>query len=113
MDPDVQAYIEAIDPDHRALFDRLQRLVFEAAPDATTKISYQMPTYVVGKRRLSIGAWKHGLSLYGWREYGDDDFIARHPELKTSKGTIQITPDAAEGIPDSDFLELLQRALAA
>jgi hypothetical protein len=34
-------------------------------------LSYQMPSYKVGARRLYLGIWKHGLSLYGWR--GDAD----------------------------------------
>jgi hypothetical protein len=28
-------------------------------------LSYGMPAYRVGKRRLNIGVWKRGVSVYG------------------------------------------------
>jgi len=36
------------------LFDRLHRLVLRLHPEATLVLSYKMPTYKVGKRRLYI-----------------------------------------------------------
>jgi hypothetical protein len=55
--------------------------------------------------------WKHGLSVYGWPQGTEADFAARHPGLKTSKGTIQIRPKDAAGISDADLLELVHAAL--
>jgi hypothetical protein len=81
MDGGVQEYIDAIPAPHRALFDRLHRLVLEECPDAQLVISYKIPTYTVGGRRLFIGAWKHGLSIYGWGDGRDGGFAARHPEF--------------------------------
>jgi uncharacterized protein YdhG (YjbR/CyaY superfamily) len=111
MDKVVRDYIDAIAPEHRPLFDRLHRLVLEAHPDAAVVLSYQIPTYKVGRRRLFIGAWKHGVSIYGWQKGGDAGFTARHPELKTSKGTIQLRPDDAARIPDDQFRDLVHAAL--
>jgi uncharacterized protein YdhG (YjbR/CyaY superfamily) len=113
MDEAVQAYIDDISPDHRPLFERLHRLILAAHPDATLVISYQIPTYKVGRRRLYVGAWKHGLSIYGWQGDRDAGFSARHAELKTSKGTIRLRPADAEAIADEEFLELARAALAA
>ncbi|HYS30358.1 MAG TPA: DUF1801 domain-containing protein, partial [Candidatus Limnocylindria bacterium] len=62
MDAAVRDYIDAIAPEHRPLFDRLHRLVLEAHPDASVVLSYKIPTYKVGSRRLFLGAWKHGVS---------------------------------------------------
>jgi hypothetical protein len=45
----VQAYIDAIAPEQRPLFDRLHGLVLEMRPDAEVVISYQIPTYKVGR----------------------------------------------------------------
>jgi len=112
MDHDVREYIDAIPPEHRPLFDRIHRLVLEEHPDAAVELSYQMPTYKVGRRRLFVGAWKHGLSIYGWEQGRGDGFTARHPELKTSKGTIQLRPAAAASIPDDEFRDLIRAALA-
>ena len=82
----VQKYIDAITPEHRPLFDRLHRLILEAQPGATVVLSYQIPTYQVGGRRLYVGAWKHGVSLYGWQQGGDAGFTSRHPGLRPAGG---------------------------
>jgi len=107
----VRSYIDAIPPQHRPLFDRLHRLVLESHPGATVVLSYKMPTYKVGSRRLYMAAWKHGVSLYGWDEAANAGFIARHPELTTGKGTIQLRPDAAAGIADEELRGLVRAAL--
>jgi hypothetical protein len=39
--------------------------------------------------------------------------MARHPELKTGKGTIQLRPGDADGINDDELLELVRAALGA
>ncbi len=109
----VRDYIHAIASEHRPLFDRLHRLVLEAHPDAAVVLSYKIPTYKVGRRRLFMGAWKHGVSIYGWDQGCDAGFIARHPQLKTSKGTIQLRPKDAAGITDYEFRDLARAALDA
>jgi uncharacterized protein YdhG (YjbR/CyaY superfamily) len=111
MDDDVRDYIDAISPEHRPLFDRLHRLVLEAYPDASVVLSYKIPTYKVGRRRLFVGAWKHGVSIYGWDQGRDAGFVARHPELKTGRGTIQLRSEDAAGIPDDEFRDLVRAAL--
>ena len=111
VDDVVRDYIDAIAPEHRPLFDRLHRLVLETHSDAAVVLSYQMPTYKVGRRRLFLGVWKHGVSIYGWEQGRDAGFTARHPELKTSKGTIQLRPDDAADISDDEFRDLVSSAL--
>ena len=113
VDAAVREYIAGIAPEHRPLFDRLHRLILEVRPDATVVLSYQIPTYKAGRDRLYLGVWKHGVSIYGWGEGGDGGFTDRHPELRTGKGTIQLTPAAAEGIPDDEFRDLVRAALVA
>jgi len=110
--PAVQAYIDGIGPDHRALFGRLHGLIMRARPDAQVTLSYKMPTYKAGKRRLYVGAWKHGISVYGWPQDRGDGFTARHPELVTSKGTIRLRAQDASRITDEDLLGLARAALA-
>jgi uncharacterized protein YdhG (YjbR/CyaY superfamily) len=109
----VQEYIDAIAPEHRPVFDRLNRLILESRPGVTVVLSYQIPTYQAGRRRLHVGAWKHGVSLYGWQQGGDAGFTSRHPELRTGKGTIRLRPEDAEGIADDEFRDLARAALKA
>lgn len=111
MDEAVQSYIDGIAAEHRALFDRLHRLILAVHPDAAVVLSYKIPSYKVGKRRLYVGAWKHGLSIYGWGR--DDAFTSRHPALKTSKGTLQLRPEDAATIPDDELIDLVRAALDA
>jgi uncharacterized protein YdhG (YjbR/CyaY superfamily) len=113
MDEAVRAYIDGIDPAHRPLFDRVHRLILAAHPDAAVVLSYQMPTYKVGRRRLCVGAWQHGISIYGWQQDRDAGFTDRHPELRTSKGTIRLRPQDAAGITDDELGGLVGGALDA
>jgi hypothetical protein len=76
-------------------------------------ISYNMPVYKVGDRRLYVGGWKHGLSLYGWKQGGDAGFTSRHPELTSGKGTIRLRPEDVSGIPDNELRDLARSALDA
>jgi uncharacterized protein YdhG (YjbR/CyaY superfamily) len=111
VDEAVRGYIDAIPPGHRALFDRIHRLILAAHPGVAVVLSYQIPTYKIGNRRLYVGAWKHGVSIYGWQQDRDAGFTARHPALKTSKGTIQLRPEDAADIPDDEFRDLVRAAL--
>src|SRR4029450_6635490 len=113
MDDAMQAYIEAITPEHRPLFDRLHRLILEARPDATVVLSYARPTYKARRNRLYLGAWKHGLSIYGWQRGRDAGFTDRHPELKSGAGTIRLPPDAGRTITDDELCDLFRSVLAA
>jgi uncharacterized protein YdhG (YjbR/CyaY superfamily) len=111
MDKAVRDYIEAIPPEYRPLFDRIDRLVFDAFPAATVRLSYRIPTYRVDRHRLFVGVWKHGVSIYGWPQGGADSFIAHHPTLRTSKGTIQLGVDDAAAVTDDEFRDLVRSAL--
>jgi uncharacterized protein YdhG (YjbR/CyaY superfamily) len=111
MDDAVRDYIYAIPPEHRPLFDRLHRLVLEVHPEAAVVLSYQIPTYKVGRQRLFLGVWRHGVSIYGWQQGRDAGFTDRHPELKTGKGTIRLRPEEAAAIPDDELRDLVRAAL--
>jgi len=113
MDEEVRDYIDGIPAEHRPLFDRLHRLILEAHPEAAVVISYQIPTYTVGGRRLYLGAWRHGVSLYGWRHGSDAGFASRHPELTSGKATIRVRPEDAAAIGDDELRDLARAALDA
>ncbi len=69
----MQAHIDRIACEHRPLAGRLHRLIRTAQPDAHPGISYGMLCYPAGARRLHLGAWKHGLSIYGWPQGQETD----------------------------------------
>lgn len=107
----MQEYIDGIPTATRSMFDRLHRLIMQAHPGADVLLSYRMPTYAVGTRRLYVAAWKHGLSVYGWSAGRDGGFAARHPELESGKGTLRLTHAVWSELPDSELLELVDAAL--
>ena len=113
VDEGVQAYIDGIAAEHRPLFDRLHGLILDVHPDADVVLSYDMPTYKVGRRRLFLAAWNHGVSMYGWPQDHDAGFIARHPALKSGKSTIRLRHEDAADIPDDEFRDLVRAALQA
>jgi len=112
MDEAVLRYLDEMNSDYRPVFDRLHRLIAAVCPDAALAMSYGMPTYRIGRRRLNIGAWKHGLSLYA-APSRDGGFSARHPELAAGRGTIKLKPEDAAGIPDAEFRDLIRAVLLA
>jgi hypothetical protein len=89
MDDAVRRYREEIESEHRPVFDRLDRLIVDTWPDVEVVLSYGMPTYRIGRRRLAIAVWKHGISLYV-SPGRDAGFSTRHPELAAGKGTINV-----------------------
>ncbi|MGH2849868.1 MAG: iron chaperone [Solirubrobacteraceae bacterium] len=111
MDQEVVDYIATIPPEHRALFDRVHGLILEACPGVEVALSYKMPTYRAGTRRLHMAAWKHGVSIYGWKAQGDGGFTGRHPELRASTGTIRLRTDRAATIADEEIRELARATL--
>jgi uncharacterized protein YdhG (YjbR/CyaY superfamily) len=111
VDEEVRRYVAGIAAEYQELFGRVNGLILRAYPEAVVKLSYRIPSYWVGKRRLYVGVWKHGLSLYGWPQGNEAGFVSRHPELKTSKGTIQIRLGDAARLSDGELLELVHAGL--
>jgi hypothetical protein len=109
-DEAVRRYRDEMDSQYRPVFDRLHRLITGMYPDADLVLSYGMPTYRIGRRRLNVGVWQHGLSLYV-SPNRDSGFSARHPELASGKGTIKLRPADAAAIPDAEFQDLIRAAL--
>ena len=111
MDPDVRAYVEAIDPANRLLFDRIDGLIGDVCSDVELVFSYKMPTYRCGDRGLHVASWKHGLSFYGWRSGEDGGFADRHPDLVGDKGTLKLPPKVAADIDDDELRAFLRAVL--
>ena len=107
MDQAVQSYIDAIPEMKRPLFDRLQSLILELYPDAEIVISYHIPTYKVGRGRVWLGLWKHGVSLYG---VPIETFQQRHSSIKTGKGSLNFK--FADQLPEADIRDVIKRAMS-
>ena len=106
MDPAVQRYVDAIPERQRALFDRLQALILGLYPNAETSISYGIPTYKVGRRRVYLGLWKGGVSLHA---VPVEEFKQRHPSIKTGKGSLNFK--VADEVPEADVRDIIKQAI--
>ena len=113
MDPEVQTYVDALAPEHRPLFDRVHRLILRACPEASVGLSYGMPTYRVGARRLHVGVWRHGVSLYGWDADAGADLLSRHPGLLSGKATLRLRSGEAADVADDELSALVRASLGA
>lgn len=105
----VEAYLATIDTTHRPLYDRVERLIEEVVPHALVSISYGIPTFRNGRRRLYVGVWRHGVSLYGWKADGDGGLVARHPGLLHGRGTIRLR--GGDEVTDDELRELIHATL--
>lgn len=111
MDAEARKYVDGITPDHRPLFDRVNQLILEGYPEAGPVLSYGMPTYRTGTRKLHVGVWQHGLSLYGWDKDRAAGFTSRHPTLVKGKGTVQLRSQDAADVSDDELRDLIRAAL--
>ena len=95
------------------MWDRVEGIARQLHPGVELRITYGMPTFVVGDRHLPVGVWKHGLSLYGLDESNDGGFIARHPELSTGRGTVKLPTGRADDFSDDELKATLRAVLGA
>ena len=63
--PEVDRYLDALEPERRAALTQLRSLVLDAAPDAVETLKYRMPTYEYGDHVLcAFASQKRYISLY-------------------------------------------------
>src|SRR5437763_12062875 len=106
MDETVEGYVNAIPPAKRPLFDRLQSLILDLYPDAELGMSYHMPTYRVGRRRVFLGLWKDGVSIHG---VPVEAFRQQHPKIKTGRGSFNFK--VTDEVPEADVREAIRQSI--
>lgn len=85
----IDEYIAAQPENVRALLQSIRETIRKAAPEATEKISYQMPTFWQGENLIHFAAFKKHIGLYPGGE-ATSIFAERLAGYKTSKGAIQL-----------------------
>ncbi len=88
----VDDYLDAVEPDEaqQALRD-LRKWIREAAPDATERISYGIPTFSQHGMVASFAAFKNHCSLFPGGVVGQ--FVDRLQGFELAKGTVRFQPD--------------------
>ena len=86
----VDQYIAAQPVETQARLRELRAIIRQIVPDATEVISYDLPTYKLGRSRVQFGAAKRHCALYG---SAIDRFTDELRDFKTLKGTVQVPLD--------------------
>ncbi len=86
----IDEYIAAQAEDVQPLLQRIRQTIRAAAPGATEKISWQMPTFWQGENLIHFAAFKKHIGLYPGGE-ATSEFAERLAGYKTSKGAIQLS----------------------
>ena len=84
----IDAYISRYDEDIQAILQEFRRVIKEEAPDATEKISYQMPTFYLNGNLVHFAVQKNHIGFYP-APSGVEAFKEELTDYKTSKGAIQ------------------------
>lgn len=86
---DIDEYIEAQAQEIKPLLASIRETIHAAAPSATERISWQMPTFWQGENIIHFAAFKKHIGLYPGGE-ATTAFADRLTGYKTSKGAIQL-----------------------
>ena len=88
----IDAYIASFPEEIQKILQELRETIQRAAPDATEKISYQMPTFALKGNLIHFAAFKHHIGLYP-SPHGVDAFQAELARYKGAKGSIRFPID--------------------
>ena len=87
-----ESYFEQFPKDVQAILQKIRQTIHEAAPEASEKISYQMPTFYFGGNLVHFAAYKKHIGFYP-APSGIEAFIDQIKVYKYSKGSIQFPID--------------------
>ena len=88
----VDQYHAAFSPEVRALLDRIRQIIYTVAPQAVEKISYNIPTFTLGKPLVHYGAYPRHIGFYPTPAV-IEAFADKLSSFPTSKGAIQFRLD--------------------
>ena len=84
----IDEYIARFEPEVQEKLNEIRDIIKAAAPDATEKISWQMPTFHLHYNLVHFAGQKSHVGFFPGAS-GVEKFAERLTEYKTSKGAIQ------------------------
>ena len=88
----IDEYIAAFPPEVQERLKAIRQVIHEAAPQATEKISYQMPTFYLNGNLVHFAAFKSHIGFYP-APTGVEAFREEISQYKWSKGAVQFPLD--------------------
>lgn len=84
----IDAYIASFSPDIRQRLEAVRKVIKAAAPDASEKISYAMPTFYQNGNLIHFAAFQNHIGLYP-APSGIEAFEEKLAAYKHAKGSVQ------------------------
>ena len=88
----IDEYIAGFPPDVQEILQKIRKTVHEAAPEATEKISYQMPTFYLHGNLVHFAGFKEHIGFYPVPT-GIEKFKKELSVYKQGKGSVQFPLD--------------------
>jgi uncharacterized protein YdhG (YjbR/CyaY superfamily) len=88
----IDDYIRQFQPSVQEKLEKLRRVIKDAAPDSTERISYQMPTFYLHGNLVHFAAFKQHIGFYP-APSGIERFKEELAGYKSSKGAVQFPID--------------------
>lgn len=88
----IDEYIEQFPADIQIVLQEIRSVIKEAAPEATEKISYQMPTFFLQGNLVHFVAYKNHIGFYPVPS-GIEKFKEELSQFKGAKGSVQFPLD--------------------
>jgi uncharacterized protein YdhG (YjbR/CyaY superfamily) len=88
----IDAYISQFTPEVQEILTKVRNVIKEAAPEATEKISYQMPAFYLYGNLVYFAAFKNHIGFYPTAS-GIEVFKHELSEYKGGKGSVQFPMD--------------------
>ena len=88
----IEEYISNFPPEVQEILKTLRKVIQESAPDATEKISYQMPTFDLHGNLVHFAAFKNHIGFYP-APSGIEAFKEELSQYKGAKGSVQFPID--------------------
>ncbi len=84
----IDEYIAAFPPEIQSILSNIREIVRELAPEATEKISYQMPTYYLNGNLVHFAAFQKHIGFYPTPS-GIEAFQEELSRYRGAKGSVQ------------------------
>ena len=84
----IDEYIRQFPSEIQDMLQKIREIVHEAAPEATEKISYQMPTFYMNGNLVHFAAFKKHIGFYPTPS-GTEQFRKELSVYKGAKGSVQ------------------------
>jgi uncharacterized protein YdhG (YjbR/CyaY superfamily) len=90
----IDEYLASVEPEQRAVLQKLRQTIHAAASTAEECISYGIPAFRLNGRSLVFfGAWANHCSFYPGNSTTLKNFRDDLKSFQVSKGTIRFSPD--------------------